>query len=209
MQAMISGDDAFRLLAFGIPAQQTLDYVENQYQQLRTAAGNVANDFINGAYTLYQHYGGEEALRLAKATLRTASHFFQPDMIRPLSSIASIQQAPSTMQRWIMADPVVRNLYHHNQIEGYADSYLDWSPGVSGVGHKDYEKVVSGLVFMNEAQGEEEPEWVSTTYIHTDEEEDPPLSFQEQLDIMTTWDAIRAMLGPGKEDPTSVYCNKM
>jgi hypothetical protein len=208
-QVISGGEDAFRLMAFGIPDQQTLSYVENQYQQLRQAVGGVANSFIEGAYALYQKQSGEEALRLAKATLRAASHFFQTNMIRPLSNIGDIQQAPLTMQRWIMADPVTRNLYHHNRIDGYSDSYVDLTPSACGEGHKDWEMVMSGRVVENTNPGEDEPEWISTTYVHGDEEEDPILSLVEQNDILSTWDLIRTMFGPGKEDPTSVYCNKM
>lgn len=208
-QVISGGEDAFRLMAFGIPAQQTLNYVESQYQQLRQVVGGVANQFIEGAYALYQKQSGEEAIRLAKATLRTASHFFQTNLIRPLPTIGDIQQAPIMMQRWIMADPVTRNLYHQNRIDGYSDSYVDLTPGVSGEGHKDWEMVMSGRVVENATPGDDEPEWISTTYVHGDEEEDPILTLVEQNDILSTWDLIRTMFGPGKEDPTSVYCNKM
>lgn len=202
------GEDAFKLMAFGLPTQQAINYVENQYDRLRTVLGNAADSFLTSSYATFQKYCGDDAIRLAKAALRKAEHLFQYDGIQPLTTLAQMQQASKTMQRWIMACPEVRKLYHEQRIDGYSETYQDLQPGFIGEGHTDYEKVINGICRELPENHESGAEWVSTTYFHTDEEE-LPLNVGEQVEILTVWDAIRTMFKPGREDPTDPFCSKM
>lgn len=201
------GPHEFGALAFGEVHPATLNFLESQAYNLSHALNDAGRRFMQRGQQIFEQFNGMEAIRRTKAALRSIQHAFQPDSIRYLDNIASMQQAPVAMQRWIMACPVVREHYHQNRCDGYSDTYVDMEPGSIGANHTDWQKVMNGLLLPHDVEGQE-ADWKCTTYFHTDEG-DVRLTLTDQIDILSTWDAIKSMMGPGKEDPTSPYCDKM
>lgn len=194
----------YNALSFGEKSQSTLNYLQNQFEflpQMVTAAGQA---FIQRSKEVFESFNSSEAIRKAKAAIRTVQHIFQSDSIRPLQTLGEMQQAPLSMQRWIMACPEVREEYIKHRCEGYSDTYADYNPGVVGPDHNDW-RIVNTGIFQEE---DEDGEYKYTCY-DTDNEDDPVLTLGEKGDILSTWDLIKHMMKPGKEDPTSPYCNKL
>jgi hypothetical protein len=148
---------------------------------------------------VFERYNGAEALRAAKAAIRSVQFCFQEDVIRPLYDIGAIQQAPLSMQRWIMASPDVREFYHQQRCEGYADTYIDMEPKSIGIDHSDYRKVMSGVIQECE---EGDFDWKTVIYFEGDDN-DVRLSLSEKVDVLSVWSMIKSMMRPGNEDPTS------
>lgn len=199
MRIMQGGPGEMELFAFGQKSQATLNFLEDQAYQLSNTLTTAGRAFMERGKEIFERYNGAEALRMAKAALRSVTHAFQEDIIRPLKTIGSMQQAPLSMQRWIMACPEIREYYHHQRCEGYSDTYVDIEPGSRGIDHSDYRKVVSGLI---QECTEGDVDWKTTIYFEGDDD-DVRLTLSEKVDILSTWDLIRSMMAPGKEDPTS------
>lgn len=198
MKIVQGGPATLELFAFGQKTQSTLNFLEDQAYQLSNTLTAAGRAFMERGRDIFERYNGAEALRMAKAALRTVTHAFQPDVIRQLDNIGDMQQAPLSMQRWIMACPEVREYYHQQRCEGYADTYLDYEPACRGWDHSDYRKVMSGVI---QELPEGDVDWMMKVYFEDDE--DVRLSITEKADILSTWDLIRSMMQPGKEDPTS------
>lgn len=95
------------------------------------------------------------------------------DEIQYISKIAEFQHAP-TMQRWIMAEPTVRQMYFDQKLDGYSDTYSTTDKTV-GMMHLDYQKVIDG-VYREDENGD-----ISITeFYNLYEEHERPLDIMEQ-----------------------------
>lgn len=111
--------------------------------------------------------------------------------------LQQLKQANPVMQRWIMAHPVVKGYYDNQDLDGYSDTYTNFSG--KGAGHEDYNyrRVMDGVVQFNEDHmridhyyedllpGDEELEW------------------DQRLHILQTWDTMDFILSRSKVDFTS------
>lgn len=200
------GGNAFGALAFGMPHQGTLSFLENRLQQTSEYLTDTGREFMSRGLEIFDRYGGSEALRHAKAAIRAVQHAFDSDAISFLSDIGAIQQAPISMQRWIMAMPEVRKLFHEQRCDGYSESYVDYHPGDIGKKHYDWRVATQGVIF----ETPDDPDYAfSVTNWFEEEPDDVQLSLREKMDIQNTWDVVRDLFAKGKEDPTSPYCDKL
>jgi len=206
MRIVQGGPGELELFAFGEKNQATLNFLEDHAYNLSNTLTSAGRAFMERGREIFERYNGAEALRMAKAAIRTVQHIFQPDSVRSLDNIGAIQQAPLTMQRWLMACPYVREFYHSQRCDGYSNTYIDMEPGSRGVDHTDYRKVMTGMLVEQE---EGDADWKVTNYPFDLDDDDVRLTLTEKTDIISTWDLIRSMMQTGQEDPTSPYCDKL
>lgn len=201
VQVMYGSARDYDALLYGPTHPGTQQYLEREMTNLAHFSQHLSEagrNFYANAQQLYDEHSGAEAMRLARAAMRKIGSVFQRDEIRTLWDLAQIQTAPLTMQRWIMACPPVRQLYQQQRCEGYADTYVDIYPGAIGENHYDYRQVMDGIVVPDEEHG-----WMYTLYVDEPVEGDRHLTHDEQVDILTTWDIVKAWIKQGKDDPTS------
>lgn len=200
------GATAFKTLAFGMPHQGTLNFLEHRLQRTSEFLNETGREFMSRGLEIFNQYAGSEAMRLAKAAIRSVQHAFDPNVIMPLHDIGAIQQAPLSMQRWIMAEPTVRALFHQNRCDGYSDSYVDMHPGQIGQDHLDWRVVNNG--YIHETPNDEEYDWTCVNYFDV-REDDVQLDLGEKNTIFDVWDKLRVLVKAGGEDPTSPFCDKL
>jgi anaerobic ribonucleoside-triphosphate reductase len=205
---LVSGHpDMFNHIAFGMPNQRMANFLESQFTNLGPVLNEAGQAFIDKSKQVFERFQGSEAMRLAKAAMRTVQHMFDPDTVRYLDNVSALQQARPAMQRWIMASPEVREWYHKQRCDGYSITYLDEHPGDVGVNHTDWRIVNSGVIKELPDDHESGADWMFTNYYFDDV--DTKLTLGEKVDIMSTWDVIKTMLKPGGEDPTSPYADRL
>lgn len=193
------GADTFDALVYGQPHPGTLNFIQEQVfgaTHNLTAAGQ---SFMQQTYSLYDQYLGEPAIRAARAAKRMLGTIWGSNDIRTIQTLDHFQSAPPIMQRYIMAEPTVRQMYLDNRIEGYEGTYQDPCPSDTvGVDQYDYRRVLNGVVEFTP-----EGNWQSNTYMDFELEDDQPLAFDQQLDIIDSWSNIVKLIRKGGEDPTS------
>ncbi|MNU19668.1 hypothetical protein D3C71_79010 [compost metagenome] len=200
VQVVVGGNTEFNALVYGQKNPGTISFLEREAFTVSphlTAAG--AQFFANQA-ALFEQYNGAEALRLAAAAVKKVGSIFQPNSIRALLTVPEIQNAPLAMQRWIMAEPTIRELYHQQRCDGFADTYVDMHPGFVGREHYDWRQVQHGMV-----QTEDEEAPLATFYFDELAEGDRELTLDEKMDIVSTWEVVKLNAKAGKADPTSAY----
>lgn len=198
-QIIEGGADLFDALAYGKPHPGTQQFLQTQIQNMSNVATEAGQRFYQNAVNLYDRFSGSTAMRYANAARRAIGSIWQSDEIRRLASTGDFQQAPLTMQRWIMAEPTVRRLYQQQRVEGYEGSYVDVHKGDIGEEHYDYRRVMQGIV-----HGEDTDEdWTATTYLDDLLPDDQELLLEEQVDILDSWTNIVAKIREGRSDPTS------
>lgn len=200
---VIEGNDAdFNNIVYGVKHPGTLNFIRNQIENVSQAfhhLNEAGQRFYSNVSDMFERLNGSEALRRARMVKEKITGVFLPDDIRYLNTIEKIQQAQPYMQRFIMAQPNLRQMYHQQRVDGFSHAYIDAEPTLVGKDHIDYRFVVDGVI-----QTDEEGEHFYTFY---DPENDihRQLILDEQNDILNTWDLINICLDARKYDPSSAY----
>lgn len=192
--------NAFDAIVYGEKHPANLEYFRQQTQNIASNIQDAGRSFFSNLTELNEKFNGSEAMRLGRAAIRAAKSIFKPNIISSIFDIGEMQQAPIVMQRWIMANPVVRKLYHDQGCDGYADTYIDHHPDKIAEEHYDYRRATEGIVQLDESNDE----WFVKFYPDDLYEGDRRLSLDEKVDILSTWDIAEMFIRAGKEDPTSV-----
>lgn len=206
---MFGGVEEFNALAYGMPRAENIRYFQNQYNNLVNNAkyfvGDIGRQFVQTATNIYNNYVSPDALARVRNIIYHVSDNKEQQIISELVRIEEIQKASTTMQRWIMACPEVRTLYHQQKIDGYSDTYVDKEPDAVGYVHYDYRLVTEGVLrYTYDEDGEINGTIISQYWMEDQlEENDRLLSIDEKVDILSTWDVIRGYLNHTDLDPTS------
>lgn len=191
------GVDTFNAIVYSEPHPNTIAFMENMLNQPTTALTSAGEEFMSRARDAYERFNGSEAMRMARAAARQIKSQWDRNIIRPLTTIGDVQQAPMKMQRYLMAEPTVRRAYHRQQCDGYSETYVDAAPGFVGPEHYEYRRVMDGVVV------ESDDGWYFDQYFDELEEGDKDFLFEEQFDILRSWNTLASAMMAGKDDPTS------
>lgn len=197
----------------GRPTPTAMEYFNNQYQGMMQAAQNVGSVALQQVYqiatNMYDNIMQSRPWELAEAALRQTVHMFDPNTVRQLLNIADFQTAKPIMQRWVMAQPEIREMYHQQRIDGYNETYLDAQPSRVGMDHYDYRRATSDMIQFNGSEENPLESWQSTTHYERLVEHDRDLTFYEKRDIQVTWDRCMHLMANQAYDPTSVFNVKL
>jgi len=190
--------DAFDALIYGESHPGTVAFLANQVNTVAQTLTDAGRAFIDKGRNLFEHFNSSAAMRFAREMVSSVKGAFETHHIRSLWELEELQSASLTMQRWVMANPTVRTMYHAQKCDGYSDTYIDMEPGLQGADHYDWRRVMDGQ-FVFDAEGD----WTCTQYLEDLKEGDRDLLHEEQVDILRTWDATDLLLALTKDDPTS------
>jgi hypothetical protein len=195
-----TADDAFN--AFIYPEKNTggLQYLKNQFNNFTGVLTGAANDFIQRSREQFELFNSSAAVEFARNIVKSVMHQVDipTDKILSLWDVNQIQGASIPMQRWVMANPVVRELYHSQGCEGYIDTYVDVQPKIKGPDHYDYRRVMDGVM-----QYDKDDNWFVKIFVEDLLEGDRDLTHGEKVDIIQTWSKLEYLIALGKDDPTS------
>ena len=177
-------------------------YFQNQVNNFSNTLTDLGRSFITESKVIHDQIYSSVAAAAARAALRASAGMFQM-VIRPLNEIDEFRAASVLMQRWVMANPEIRNLYHRQECAGYDGSYVDMFPKDKGEDHYDYRRVMSGVV-VDTKDGS-----YARHYLDDLVEGDAELTHNEKVDILSTWDIMNMYIKAGKEDPTDPMCGNL
>lgn len=199
--------DSFDYLLFPEQHPNTRAYLYEQFNNISSALSNIGREFIEESKMIYDKINDSNVARVAKAALRTAKNLFHHNAIYHLDTLESIQEAQPMMQRYIMAEPTIRELYHKQLCNGFSDTYVDAYPDMIEENHYDYRQVMSGMV-VETIDANNEATWYSRNYYDELVNDDRELNPVEKIDIIKTWDLMKMFIEEGN-DPTDLYGGKI
>ncbi len=173
---------------------------QNQLHQFSNTLTDAGAQFFHQVSQVSDAIANSQAVRYAKAAVRKVGTAWQENEIRLLMNIGELQHAPPVQIRYIMADPVIREAYQEQRIEGYGDKYQDLFPNDIGEKHYDYRRVMNGVTQFDKNGND-----YATTYEEDLLEGDTELTFTQQSSVISSIDQAIAYLNYGKEDPTSIW----
>ncbi len=193
---------SFDAMLFPEQSPQTSSYIQSQLNSFSSTLTEIGKQFVESSKALYEKINDSNAIRLAKAAVRMAKGMFHPNMIIPLETLEDVRAAQPMMQRYIMAEPTLREQYHRQLVDGFSDTYADVEPKRIGEKHYDYRRVMDGIVIDDEEEG-----WIANNYFEDLRGDDRDLDLVEQRAILKTWDIIRMALASEK-DPSDPFALK-
>lgn len=116
-----------------------------------------------------------------------------------LSNMGAQQRAEGLMRDYIMANPVIMQLYLDNQISGYNGEFSNFCTGIAEDNYF-YRNATHGLVMLETV--DDIPK-ANRTY-HTDSMAKGNLSFRERVNIQRTWEASNMHVANTLFDNTSM-----
>lgn len=197
---VFTADDAFNAFIYPEKNAGGLEYLRNQFNNFTGVLTNTANSFIQSSREQFERFNSNAAIEFARNVVKSVIGKAEvtTDRVTTLWEVNQFQGASLQMQRWVMANPVVREVYHDQRCDGYSDTYFDAQPKVRGEDHYDYRRVMDGMV-----QYDEEGNWFAKIYFEDLLEGDRDLTHGEKTDIAYTWSKLEYLMALGKDDPTS------
>lgn len=198
MAHALTGFDAMSLsdALYHRPERVLKDYLEDNFGD--RGAARFSESFMSRAREVYTRVQDSRIYRSTLASVRRLRNTGRPDCISQLHDIDEMQQATPTMQRWVLANPTVRERFRRDLIEGYADTYEDVNKAAVRHTHADYRIVMDGVTVF-------EPNQTGSYCYHLSAEDRNALTAQDKGDVRITWANIDAQIWAGIDDPTSQY----
>ena len=108
-----TADNAFDALVYGEKPANVVNFFNNQFDRFSNILTESTANFFNKGKELYTALNSSHALEFARNVIKNVmkddAHMNQ-NYIMPLFDINKIQQSSLVMQRWVMANPVVRGV---------------------------------------------------------------------------------------------------
>lgn len=173
----------------------TQQYLHQQVSQFSQSLTDVGRNFMEQSRSIYDSINNSTAIRAAKAALKMAKGIFHPNTIVPLDTLEELRAAQPVMQRWVMAEPTIRTMYHDNGCDGYYGTYTDNEPDLKEWAQYDYRRVMDTVVVMSE----EDDNWVARNIFEDLLPGDKELSFEEKTNILSTWNIMAVFMAAGED----------
>lgn len=194
----------FNATLFPEATPETTQWLNDQFHRDTSMLTDMGRQFLDNAVEYWKKSYDPNLMRRVRAMTRELPEMAHPNIIRVIRDIDGVQNAQPVMQRYIMANPSVRKLYHRQLCDGYSDSYVDLEPGVIGDDHYDYRRVMEGIVVMLPIPGSQETTWQVSMYPEELAEGDRSLDADEQFIILDAWElsdvAIQSGIDPVNKD---------
>lgn len=174
-------------------SQHTIAYLNDRLNSTLERIKSVGSSFVNATRGLYDKYNSREAIQRAKMVLHGAGMHLAQDIIYPVRYDA-YRDINLLMQRYVMSQPDVSDMYRRNLCHGFQDTFVDPEPGTYGEDRYDYQRVMSGVL-----QFEENGDGYFKFYSNDDPEEE--LDNLDKISVLDSWDTVVRLIAEGK-DPT-------
>lgn len=180
------------------------------------ASAGAFDKFMNGFYDKYQNLSGwlGETLNTVKEAHKNFmdsrmwefsnrvngkdGQFVGRFDIGYLSEAQYQRQATGFMRDYIMANPLLMDLYQDGRVDGYGGDFSDLCTGI-GRDNFYYNKTIDGKVMFDK-----EENTLNRTVYTSSRDSLTHLAFSERVDIHRTWQATNLHIAANLFDPTSI-----
>jgi len=194
----VSHVDVFDALVYPEQHSGVQQYIQAQFQQVGHNLNSAAAQYIESARLLSEQFYDSAAAMAARAAVRMIGHIVNPNVVQHLRTLEDLQCAAPVMQRYIMADPYIRQKYLEQLCSGYDGQYMNADGSDVGEQHYDWRRVHQGIAEVDEKG------WQCVQYFEDLRDGDRELAIDEQVDIIGTMELARLFAQAG-EDPTDPF----
>lgn len=198
------GVDLMDIAAGGHMDTQTTSWLADRSSALRESMGSAALNWFNTAKSFVQIIDTSSAIQAFRNITSKQESVWNTNNIHQCFTIEQLQTANPVQQRYIMAEPRLRDMYLNNSVEGYGDSYTNHQGDAIGVKQYDYRRVTDGIVL------EQPDETFEVNVFHEIiPDGDKELTLHQKVDILRNWNLVNVALDEAEMDPTSQFGNML
>lgn len=178
---------ALAMAGFAEVPQESYRWVEERLMRSRDNLTDVGRSMMDTAIDTYRHLRDGSLTRAARRIVRGVRSIAHPDSIIDLNSIREIQSCQGVIQRYIMANPVIRKLHERQLCDGFSDTYIERDPGMHDIELETYCAVTNG-VFCEDPHNPGEY-WIPQ-HFSSEAEHERVLDVEEQATILDIWEIV-------------------
>lgn len=195
------GVDLMDIAAGGFLDAGTTNWIQDRTQALMSTVSATTSNWLNKARSFYQTITESDAVQALRNLTAKADVSWKGNNIHFCNNLDLIQTANPVMQRYIMAEPRLRDMYLNQTVEGYAGSYENYHGDAIGINHYDYRRVTDGMLLVKD----DHFEW--NDFYENVPDNDKELTMFEKVDVIRTWNLVNIALDENEMDPTSPIGN--
>lgn len=199
-----STPQVFNAMMFPELSQETKGWIASQFQAGLQSLSESSRAFAERAAALSKQYFTSHAAMAARRIMRELTNIGNNQYLQLVNTAQDVRSANRVSQRYFMANPVLRSLYHRQLCDGYSDTYVDVHPKDIGEDHYDYRRVMNGVVQEEGSVEDGTYRWYVRMYPDDLAEGDRELDPEERHMVLRGWDLIEAMI-QAKQDPTDIF----
>lgn len=189
---------AMKVSLFGDNSAYMGDYLQYQMQNMGQVLGEVGSSLYETLNRSYNYVTDSLRRYSIKNELEREGVVELDYYFESIYSFEGLQHANPVMQRWIMAEPVVKKTYLQQNLDGYGGEYVNISGSTYGEEDYDYRRATNSMIMIDERTGESH----LATYIDDLHPGDKELDFYDQVHILETWKTIQHIMRTSKYDFT-------
>ena len=210
MTILAGGYDEINALMFGMQDNNAANYFRENIQQLASVPVNNISSTMSFIGNLGAQIQENFNMRGLRAAINQVAGLFRPNVVSYINKISDMQVAGTVMQEWIMAEPSIRKRWQEGRTDGYSETYSRDRKDANDIGenHLHYLAATNGILREMEFDGEKT--WGWTEDLGTLEEHGIEIpSFDEQVDILNTWESAKIFMDMEDRDPLSPWNNAL
>lgn len=181
-------ESALDYVMYGDKSNIVSNYLQSQMQNMAKFV-NPLTDRIYAAMQSSYNYVNDSLVKTGiLSSLRSTGVAVTDDFFAVLTTVEDFRTANTTMQRWIMAQPTIRQHYLDQNADGYSDTYQNVFGKEVGEDDYNYRMVMSGVVVDTD-------EHTSYSMYHDSPYPgDRRLTYEEKMTVLSTWDHLQAIM---------------
>lgn len=195
------GVDLMDIAAGGFLDSTTTNWIQDRTQALMSTVSATTAGWFNKARTFYQTITETDAVQALRNLTAKADLSWKGNNVHLCTSIEQIQASNPVLQRYLMAEPNLRQLFLNQSCEGFAGVYNNVHGNAIGVNHYDYRRVTDGMLMVTESQ----VEW--NDFYENIPDNDKELELYEKADMIRNWNLVNIALDANEMDPSSPIGN--
>lgn len=190
--------DGLNYSLYGDQRQSNINYLAEQIRALPKNLGEFGQQTLQRAKEV-MGFLTNDLLHSRIMSQVGRSNLIDESVIITPRTVEEFQNAGVFLQRYIMAHPDLRELYHEQNVAGYPDTYVDLDPNERGPGHYDYDLITDGMIMIDREADEVSVRFMDNHIQPSDREP----SFEDKIETALTWDSIDWLLKETQFDFTS------
>lgn len=195
------GVDAFRALVYSPPTPDMINYMQSTMQRAGQTLGELGTGFIQRAGEVFSALNSYEAIERGKRLLSMVGTHVDENVIYTVP-FERLHQANLEMQRYIMSEPSIRNMYNQQSISGYEDTYYNNDVEIVDGLTTRYMDVMTGVGYYDPYKPVDPVFYTHSHDVYFD------LDRLDRMSVLDTWRNVRNAIAKGI-DPTSKHLDEL
>lgn len=173
------------------------DWILETNHRVLSSLSSRARSFFDRSARYRERIGFDRAVSMREQVSRGFNKLYVDNNFRYLGELLDFQLAKPRMRRYLLAEPELRRLYRDKRLSGWENEVSD-DPSIPVDEIPEYLHTIQGVLIDDKD---------TTVYNELLDlyQEKEPMSLSETVDVMLSWERMKAIIKYDRLDPSSPY----